>query len=273
MTVGLVLTGCGMPRAPLPPTLNLADPVTDLGATRAGDQVSLAWTMPKKNTDKLLLKGNLQVHVCRREGPSGPCAPAGDLQLAPEAAGAFIDTLPAALTLGAPRELNYFVEIRNANRRSAGMSNPAVVIAGEAPEPVTGLRAEVRKEGVLLHWAPANQEAAHAAIRLHRRLLTAVRKKKSTGHEGLLEAPPEPAELHLLVEASGPSGGSFDRAMDKTIRFGETYENRAQRVTRVTVDGRTLELAGQLSAPVQVGLLDVFPPRGPGGAGRSCDRS
>jgi hypothetical protein len=254
-----------MPGAPLPPTLNLADPVTDLSATRAGDQVTLAWTMPQKNTDKLLLKGNLQVYVCRREGPAAPCEPAGDLQGAPEGGGAFTDTLPAALTAGAPRELSYFVEVRNANGRSAGLSNPATVIAGGAPGPVTGLSAEVGKEGVLLHWVPARQEAAPAAIRLHRKLLTAFQGNKSTGHEGLLAPPPEPAELTLLVEVNGESGGSPDRALDKTIRFGETYEYRAQRVVRVMVEGRTLELAGQLSAPVDLGVLDSFPPAVPVG--------
>jgi hypothetical protein len=254
-----------MPGAPLPPTLNLADPVTDLSATRAGDQVTLAWTMPRKNTDKLLLKRNLQVHVCRREGPAAPCEPAGDLQGAPEGGGAFTDTLPAALTAGAPRELSYFVEVRNANGHSAGLSNPALVIAGDAPEPVTGLSAKVGKEGVLLHWVPATQEAAPAAIRLHRKLVMAIQGKKSIRQEGLLAPLPEPAELTLLVEANRQSGRSADRALDKTIRFGETYEYRAQRVARVTVDGRTLELAGQLSEPVQVGVLDVFPPAVPAG--------
>ncbi len=88
------LSGCGMPGAPLPPTLNLAVPVKDLAATRAGDQVALAWTVPQKNTDKLLLKGNLQVRVCRWEGAAGQCTAVSDLQLAPEADGTFNDAHP-----------------------------------------------------------------------------------------------------------------------------------------------------------------------------------
>jgi len=98
----LALTGCGMPGAPLPPTLNLPVPVKDLAATRAGDEVSLTWTMPKKNTDKLLLKGNLHVVVCRREGGAGPCAPVADLQLSAGADGTFSETLPRALASGVP---------------------------------------------------------------------------------------------------------------------------------------------------------------------------
>jgi hypothetical protein len=59
--------GCGTPGAPLPPSLNLPLKVTDLSAIRAGDQVSLNWTMPKKTTDKLVIKGFVTVRVCRRE--------------------------------------------------------------------------------------------------------------------------------------------------------------------------------------------------------------
>ena len=61
----LFLAGCGMPGAPLPPSLNLPVPVTDLSAVRTGSQVALAWTMPTKTTDKVLLKGNIAVQVCR----------------------------------------------------------------------------------------------------------------------------------------------------------------------------------------------------------------
>ena len=261
----LVLNGCGMPGAPLPPSLDLAMPVTNLAATRAGDKVSLAWTMPKKNTDKLLLKGELQVHVCRREAAAAPCASVDDLQLAPEAAGAFAEELPRALTTGAPRELAYFVEIRNDKGRSAGQSNGAVVLAGEAPGPVAGLDAEVSKAGVRLRWTTAAQEATPTAIRLHRKLLTPVPAKEDDQQKGLLAPSPEPVEETLLVDASGPAGRSPDRALDKDIHFGETYEYRAQRVVRVKIGGRILELDGPLSAPVHLEALDVFPPAVPVG--------
>jgi hypothetical protein len=134
----LALSGCGTPGAPQPPSLNLAQPVTDLFAARAGTQVALTWTMPKKNTDKLLLKGNIPVRVCR-----GVCDAASvGIDLAPGAAGTFTDTLPAEFTEGPPRPLSYFVELRNHNGRSAGPSNAAVVLAGAAPPPVANLTAE-----------------------------------------------------------------------------------------------------------------------------------
>jgi hypothetical protein len=262
LAIGLVLSGCGMPGAPLPPSLKLPVPVTNLIATRTGDQVSLTWSMPKKNTDKLLLEGDVQAHVCRREGAVGLCAAAGDLQSAPGAEGAFSETLPSALVAGTPRALTYFVELRNSKGRSAGLSNAAAVLAGEAPEPVAGLDAEVRKAGVVLRWNAAAQESAGTAIRLERKLLTPVAAKPA---QGPLAPPAEPVERKLLVEASGEAGLALDRVIDKDIRFGETYEYRAQRVARVKVDGDTLELNGPMSAPVRVEAADVFPPAVPAG--------
>jgi hypothetical protein len=229
LAAGLVLSGCGMPGAPLPPTLNLADPVTDLAATRTGDQVALTWTMPRKNTDKLLLKGDVQVRVCRREGTAGSCVAARELQVAPGAAGAFNETLPPTLAAGEPCGLTYFVELRNRNGRSAGLSNGAVVLAGEAPAPVAGLNAEVRKAGVVLRWTPAAQEPAATAIRLRRKLLTPAPVKRDSERRepnggqlgGALAPAPEPTEQNLLVETSAQSPG---RAQDQDARFGETYE-------------------------------------------------
>jgi hypothetical protein len=211
--------------------------------------------MPRKNTDKLLLKGKVVVHICRQQG-SGVCEQAGaDLELAPGSAAAFTDMLPAALAGGAPRVTNYFVELKNRNGRSAGLSNAAVVLAGEAPAPIAGLSAEVRKAGVVLRW---NADQEGSAVRLHRKLLTPPAQKQQ---EGLLTPPAEPVEQSLLVEAAAHS----DHALDKEIRFGQTYEYRAQRVARVTVDGKELELAGELSAPVRVEAVDVFPPAVPTG--------
>ena len=256
------LTGCGTPGAPQPPSLNLPDRVTDLSATRTGDKVELTWTMPKKNTDKLLLKGDVAVRICRKLVESACDTAGGELMVAPGAEGAFTETLPASLAGGAPRTLSYFVELKNRNGRSAGLSDAAQVLAGEAPEPVAGLAAEVRKEGVVLRWTPLNSAAQEPTIRLHRKLLSPPAAKPP---QGLLAPTPEPVERTLLVELGSHAGHTLDRALDKEIRFGQVYEYRAQRVARVTVDGHALELAGPLSAPVHVEASDVFPPAVPSG--------
>ena len=259
-TAALGLAGCGTPGAPQAPSLKLPDPVTDLSAERTGDHVTLTWTMPKKNTDKLLIKENVRARVCRKEG-SGACVAAGaELSLGPGADGVFTETLPGALASGAPRTLTYFVELKNRKGRSAGLSNDTEVLAGEAPAPVAGLSAEVRKAGVVLHWAPGSAPGTtETVIRLHRKLLTPPAAKAKT-QDSLTAPPPEVVEQNLLV-----SDAQSGHALDKGIRFGETYEYRAQRVARVKAGDQTLELAGPLSAAVRIEAADVFPPAVPTG--------
>ena len=249
------LSGCGTPAAPQPPSLNLPDRVADLEATRAGNQVALTWTRPQRNTDKLVLKDKVRARVCRQEA-AGPCDEAGTIAMfAPGAQATFTDTLPLAEISGKPRVLSYFVELKNRNGRSAGLSNAAAVLAGSAPASVEALTAEVQKAGVLLHWRPDGEDAPG---RLQRTLLTPAPAKKQ--QEGLLAPPPEAIEQNLLIEDTGQG-----RALDKSIRFGEAYAYRAQRVARITLEGKTLELAGAVSDPVQVEAKDVFPPAVPTG--------
>jgi hypothetical protein len=250
--------GCGMPGAPQPPSLNLPARVTDLSAERNGNEVSLTWTMPKKNTDNLLLKGEVQARICRKEGSARECVTAGAKQFAPGADATFTDTLPAALASGEPRTLTYFVEFQNRKGRSAGLSNDAPVLAGEAPVAVAGLSAAMTRDGVLLHWTPDAEDTA--IIRLDRRLLTP-QPSQPKQQQGPLAPPPEPAERNLLVHTGLQQG----RALDKDIRFGESYEYRAQRVARVTVGDHELELDGPLSAPVRIDAAQLFPPSVPGG--------
>jgi hypothetical protein len=261
----LLVAGCGTPGAPLPPSLKLPDPVTNLSASRIGNQVTLTWTMPRRNTDKLPIKGNVAMRVCRKES-SGACLPVPlNLSFAPQAKATFAETLPEALASGAPRPLTYFVELLSPHGRTAGPSNAARVLAGEAPGPVYGLSAQLRKDGAVLHWDAETASSPTTVIRLHRKLLTPQPSTKSAGkpdsQQGLLAPPREPIEQSLLVDSSAQPA----QALDKTIHFGETYEYRAQRVARVTVDGQTVELAGPLSDSIRVEAIDTFPPAVPAG--------
>jgi hypothetical protein len=261
LLIVLSLAGCGMPGAPLPPSLNLPVPVSNLTAVRAGDQVALSFKLPVRTTDKVTLKGLIATRVCRNDKPSSQCNAVTTLELAPGADAAFTDSLPAPLASGAPRPLTYHVELVNSKGRSAGLSNGAEILVGQAPAAVAGLTAELRKEGVLLRWAPGPPDAPPSAVRLVRTLLTPPPKKSSQNSPaGSLPAPPEPVQRELLVDS-----GAAGRALDSDIRFGESYEYRAQRVARITEKGQQLELAGPLSAPVRIDAADIFPPSVPQG--------
>lgn len=251
-----------MPGSPLPPSLNLPVQVTDLAATRTGEHVRLTWTMPTKNTDKLLLQGKVQVRVCRKAGTASDCVPVGNLEKDPGAAVDVGQELPEELATGMPRPLTYYVELLNKNGRSAGMSNPATVAAGEAPAAVLGLDAQIQKVGVVLHWNAALDGPNATAIRLQRKLLTPVKEPAAKPAQNPMAPPPEPVDQNLLVEVKDRAQVG---AVDKDIRFGQTYEYRAQRIVRVKVDGTMMELAGPFSQPVRVEAKDVFPPAAPKG--------
>jgi hypothetical protein len=217
--------------------------------------------MPKRDTDKVLIKDNVTVRICRNERATASCSAAASLKVAPDADGSFTDTLPPALAEGAPRVITYYVELDNRKGRTTGLSNGAQILAGKAPSAIDGLAAEMRRDGVLLRWTPAPPDAAHVAVRLVRKLVSPPATAPSRSTEGPLAPRPEPSLRTLFVEPVA----QMDRALDSSIQFGETYEYRAQRVARVIVNGETIELAGPLSAPVRIAAVNVFPlavPRG-----------
>ena len=264
------ITGCGTPGAPQPPSLRLPEPVNDLTALRTGNTITLHWTMPKKTTDHLQLssqvRGPIPVRVCWRESVASPCQPAGETTSAPGDEAEFNEALPASLTAGKPRQLLCYVELRNKSGRSAGLSNPAVVPAGAGPAPISQLTAEVRANGVVLHWS---SDQPSTAVRLHRRLLTPPAAKKKDDNK-IMSAPSEPVIQNLLVDSpasqeTGDRNRAQGQALDASVRFGQSYEYTAQRIQPVTLDGQALELAGQPSTPIRVEVIDTFPPAVPTG--------
>lgn len=236
------MAGCGIPAAPAPPSLRLPQPITDLSASRTANTVTLHWTMPRRTTDKVTLKGDQDARIYRKVKNS-PCQTAGDIRTSPAAPAEFIDHLPAALTTGPPRLLTYFVELRNRAGRTAGPSNPAYTVMGAAPAAVTGLAAEVRASGIVLQWQPSG---GPSLVRITRQLLT----PKSSKTEAAAQT----------LEAT-----AVDRTMDKDAAYDHSYLYTVQRVRKLNIAGHSLEIAGGPSQTITVEAKDVFPPAAPTG--------
>jgi hypothetical protein len=260
------LTGCGVPAAPQPPSLYFPEPVTDLTAVRSGNEVHLHWTMPKRTTDKIELKGDQQAHICRRVA-GGPCETAGDVAFAPQAQADFTDHLPADLTSGNQWLITYTVELRNHRGHTAGPSNPAYVFSGVAPTPVAGFAAQVRADGVLLQWQPAQD--ASSLIRIQRTLVpkTPVSKtatpstpSKSDSDSELMGAQAPPVQTLEVAYVHDPT-----HAFDKDAAFDQTYRYVAQRIAVATLSGHTVEIASAPSQIVGIETRDIFPPAIPRG--------
>ena len=86
---------------------------------------------------------------------------------------------------------------------------------------------------------------------------------RTQSQSGPLAASVEPLERNLLVD-SGPLGEAW-RALDKDIRFHQTYEYTAQRIVRIKTGAQVLELAGAFSVPIRIEARDIFPPSVPTG--------
>jgi hypothetical protein len=287
----LALLGCVTPGAPLPPSLRLPAPITDLSAARAGNIVTVRWTNPAKTTDKQSITAfqqEMEADLCRSQSTpvtqasaaSAKCQPVMQQTVKPGTATTLTDVLPSLLTAGPPRPLFYWVILRNRKGRTSGPSNVAVVAAGPAPSAVVGLVATASADGVILHW---QADGTATPIRFHRHVLRAA-KPAAVAHPSqtsILGLPPEPADEDLIVDAPARTGSAG--AVDREARFDEEYSYTAQRV--VTLPGQSApfaatksaaksatnnsapELAGRVSAPVVVDTTDIFAPSVPHGLG------
>src|SRR5271154_3036036 len=61
----LLLAGCAQTGAPLPPSLELLKPPSDLRASRKGDRVTLTWSQPSLTTDRQSARYIGPTMICR----------------------------------------------------------------------------------------------------------------------------------------------------------------------------------------------------------------
>ncbi len=272
-----LLSGCGAPAAPQPPTLNLPAPVRDLSAVRIGDEVHLDFTIPAKTTDKLPVRGDMTAQLCRAV-EAGPCQPVGtsavsaalSTSTSAKMTASLDDTLPADLTQGAPRLLTYRVTVLNHAAKAAAASAPAFARAGAAPAAVAGFQATPRRNGVLLSWRSAAVPTGEAvSVRFARTRTAGPSAPVQQAGLGGGRSQEEPAEQGLRVSESAAERRPI--ALDRTARTGRSYRYTAQRVQQMQLGKHTLEVASLPSAPVNVVYSDVFPPPTPTGLVSAAD--
>jgi hypothetical protein len=249
--------GCASPGPPRAPSLHLPEVVTDLAVERTGNEVHLHWTTPTKTTDGITITGPITAQVCRQESPI-ICAPTQRVPVVHGPSSA-VEVLPTPMTEGAARLLTYRVELRNAHEHSAGLSAPALAVAGPAPPIVADLRATATAQGALLRWSP--QDASDS--------IEIVRKHAPSGLASGKPAAKEPDEIRLRAGRDSQANGPFQLdpggTLDATAHRGETYTYTAQRLRSVTIAGHTLELRSSSSPAISLAMRDVFPPHQPTG--------
>jgi len=253
--------GCGTPGIPLPPSLELARPVSDLRAVRKGNTVYLTWSAPEATTDR---------HNIRHPGPTEVCRTLGTImrecgtavaripfaktpaatKAAPRPQLSYSDQLPA--NLSAENQIAtvvYAVSVLNSYGRSAGLSNQALVSAAPTMPPPSDFQAQVTAEGVRLSWkaiAPPQVAGLKYLYRVYRR-------PSGTNADAV-------AGEVAVTDESTPS------FLDNTFDWEKTYDYRLTVVTVVAPEkGAEQQVEGEDTAPVTVVAHDVFPPTTPAG--------
>jgi hypothetical protein len=257
------LSGCGTPGAPQLPSLQLARPVDDLTATRKGNRVELDWTLPRKNTDRTLVKHMPTTRICRHEGtglmstctavaevppPKPKAQPKQKGQEEPAVRMRYVDSLPPQLGQENPAGfVTYAVEEMNSHGRSGGLSNQVPIPVAPTIAAPNELSAEVSGEGVLISWAGSAPAATPQGL-TYRYQIT----RKPVG-----------GPAYIVVGDVAPSArGSY---LDKTFEWEKNYEYRITTLTQVDSHGISTGVEGDDSKPVEVFTRDIYPPAQPAG--------
>jgi hypothetical protein len=270
-----VLVACGTPGAPRPPSLQLPLRVDDLSATRKGDKVTLSWTPPRQTTDltNIRLRQLGPTRICRGvndpamvrcDEAVGELPPSGPPATKENRKATFTDILPPSLPAQQPAGFaTYAVEVLNARRRSAGLSNQVQVpLAPTAPAPQS-INAKLFPNFILITAEPApgfhTPPGMTLALRLYRR---------EQGASSFAEVPcVNPKGLATgMAQEPIPLKPTLEACADDSFAWEKTYVYKVAPVTRVLNNGKIVtEVEGDDSPAITVFAHDVFPPAAPSG--------
>lgn len=273
-----VLVACGAPGVPIPPTLELARPVSDLHAARKGDNVYLVWTVPARTTDRQRVRHPGPTRICRSlkielrdcekpvaEIPASrfplPGNDTGKGTAAAKVQANYTDVLPRELQKEDPTaELTYAISALNESGRSAGLSNLVKVPSAPTLPPPERFSAQVENDGVLLSWdcpqaadSEANPAISHR-LRIYRRELDPGSQGKQNGTRV--------GEVNF----AGCAQNQAPQFLDQSFEWEKRYDYHATVVTVVSQTGAPeAEVEGDDTPVIGVFAHDVFPPAAPAG--------
>lgn len=252
------LTGCGVPGAPMPPSLDIPKFVGDLKAVRKGETVTLTWTTPTETTDGELIRkpGKLLVQRALTSGHDAELQfqTISELPLEPalkegrgEQATAK-DTLTDALRSGGAEFAVYSVLAQGQNGKSFGLPNRVSVPLMQSLPAPHNVSAHLVSQGVMLKWEealpqPSLSQMEQFKFKIMRRL------------QGSNEA--------VLVKQVNAS--AYGGLVDNTIDWEKNYQYWITPVTQWQADNRNGEIEGDDSAVVDIFAHDSFPPAAPSG--------
>jgi hypothetical protein len=279
-----ICVGCASIGSPLPPSLELVKPPTDLHAVRKGDQVYLSWTVPTLTMEHQSVRHRGPTLICRSPQvamaecgtPAGSVSPESLSKTpAPNAReqATFVDRIPSDLIDNhfhdwtQPNDsiptVTYAVEALNSSSRTAGLSNQVQALLVPTVPPPKDFRAELTATGVRLSWTgellSLRPSRVNYAYRVYRRL-------EGTNERTVI------GSVMLGVDAN-------PTLLDQTFAWEKHYEYWLNVVTEVEAGHHPCAFANGLpgscpelaeiegdDTPIQsVFTHDIYPPAVPSG--------
>jgi hypothetical protein len=259
------VSGCASIGPPLPPSLELPHPPSDLKATRKGTKVTLTWTVPAQTTDRQSVRYLGKTEICRSVdavlvscgAPLGETPPPAAFASKEEHPGkklraTFTDTLPRELQhRSASAMATYAVEVLNRAGRGAGLSNQVHVPLAEALPPPENFRTEVTAQGVVLTWTAVSpsvptSDSLQRKYRVYRRA--------------------EGSQQKVLVGERDAEGEGHQSLTDQSFEWEKINYYHADTLTLVPQSGKPdIVIEGDDTPEVKVFAHDIFPPAVPSG--------
>lgn len=271
-------TACASIGPPLPPSLELPKPPTDLHAVRKGDRVTLTWTIPARTTDRQSVRYLGKTRICRSVGggftsvaapgvgaapkecgtPVGDAPPPADFTQARKSSAkkltaTFTDILPAAIEQANPTSFAaYAVEVLNAADRGAGISNEVRIPLVPTVAPFGSFRAQATAQGVLISWQCPPTSGTRTDVKSLFRIYRSAENKLAASKIADLDATECAAGPNRIVPLAA-AGASTSNAgananeqpdnivtsfLDHTFEWESTYFYRATVVSVMETAGK-----------------------------------
>lgn len=258
-----LLWSCAQTGPPLPPSLELPKPPSDLRASRKGNVVTLTWSEPVRSTDRQSIRYLGPTRVCRSLGSEMTTCPAPVIEIAPAGSRptsssgftepkrlVYADTLPPELEQQNPAgDVVYAVEVLNRDGRNAGLSNRVRVPAAPTLSAPSNFAADLTGDGVSLTWTSIGESTDSAEIRHRYRIY---RHDDSSGKD--------------MVIGETPLGvAGLAHFLDSSFEWEKSYTYRITLLTIVTRGTSEAQIEGDDSGSLRVLAHDVFPPAVPSG--------
>jgi hypothetical protein len=255
-------TGCAKIGEPLPPTIQIPEPATDLAVQQVSDHIVLTITKPAKNTNGSAVVTIRSLEIYRLAEKASDVVSSGPLTFAGHASPVFSisadrfadylngnifvieDTLPISNRSEIYTHLfRYAVLFVNNKNQAAGFSNQVSIAPTPIPLPPSGLSYDVAESFIRLKWTPPTKNmngSSPARIAGYKIFRSEVSQK----------FPDSPLNSELIVNPEFRDGA---------FQFDTTYYYKVS-----LVGSLNNPYAESLpSAVLEVTAKDIFPPEPP----------